>query len=215
MAFTRRSRVRSSLPQGRDLQRNYQVRLLPVLNPLVFTQLIHRLQVGTLLIHVGVRRGDRRAALEAITKCAIPSAVRDAMAKWVVKEGETHSLARVLIASVAAFSEETSNEPEKAEKAVISSLVLAHNMGGQATWIDMCRRGGVDPSDVVARRGSDAVAIVCDGDEVCWHSSISIHWLILCRPVCRLRLHLRLSIRVYLCPCSWHRPKKTLKLGRK
>ncbi|KAF9019240.1 ARM repeat-containing protein [Hymenopellis radicata] len=130
-----------------------------------------RLQVGTLLVHVGVRRGDRRAAFDTVKKCAVPAAVREAMGKWAAKEGEDHNLGKVLIASVSneasELPEEGGKDSEKAENEVIASIVVAHKLGGQAVWVDMCRQAGVDPADVVGKKGAEAVAIICNGDEAC------------------------------------------------
>ncbi len=135
-------------------------------NRVQFFTWLHRLQVGTLLVHVGVRRGDRRAAFDTVKKCAVPAAVREAMGKWAVKEGEEHNLGKVLIASVSNGATEPLEGAEKAENEVIASVVVAHKLGGQAVWVDMCRQAGVDPASVVGKKGAEAVAIVCNGDEV-------------------------------------------------
>ncbi|KIY74096.1 ARM repeat-containing protein [Cylindrobasidium torrendii FP15055 ss-10] len=126
-----------------------------------------RHQVGNALVSVGVRKGDRRPALEAITACRFPAIVREALTRWTIKEGEESSLAKVLIAAFSDSSEEpkTDKKRERDEDEVINALVLAHRLGGQTTWIDLCRHAKVDPAGVVDKRGTIAVEMICASED--------------------------------------------------
>lgn len=143
------------------------------------------------------------------------------MLRGAIKEGSENTLAKVLIASVSddepailgAEPTETKADikgHEEKEVEVIASLILAHRLGGQATWVDLCRHAGVDPADVVGKRGSEAVKLVCAAQEEVNHASffyslplLNSHGRLVYLPLLRWPSLTHMS----QCHYFWHRRK--------